>query len=401
MRLRSRGAIVGVGESALGVVPNRSSHSLAAEAVIAALADAGLAKEDVDGLVTMPSFTEPRIRHALNFAQYLGLRSDSMEWISSSMHGSTASSGVGLHEACMAVASGACECVVFVSSDNLRSAGSGSDAGISLLANNRDPQFENPYGTLIAGTFGLIAQRYLHDHDVTEQDMALVTVAARTRAAHQPKAQMYQRPVTVDDVLASPMIASPLRRLNCALVSDGAAALVVTSPERAADLPQAPVTVAGMTCVYGESGGFVTDDLGQLPHLATIRTGTARAAAESMGQAGIVLDDVDVLATYDPFSFYPLLVFEGLGYAGVGEGGELVREGFLEEGSGRGWNTHGGLMGYCHPGTAGGLFMIVEAVRQLRGQAIYDQVPDPSVALVQGYGANKGTFPSTVLTVGR
>jgi acetyl-CoA acetyltransferase len=304
VRLRSTGAIVGVGESALGRVPNRSSHSLAAEAVIAALADAGLSMADVDGLITMPSFTEPRTRHALNLAQYLGLRSDRVQWLSSSMHGSTVSSGVGVHEACMAIASGACECVVFVSADNLLSADTGTgDGGISLLANNRDAQFENPYGTLIAGTFGLIAQRYLHDHDVTEEDLARVTVAARHRASHQPKAQMYQRPVTIEDVLASPMIASPLRRLNCALVSDGGVALVVTSTERAADLRQRPVRVAGMTCVYGESGGFVTDDLGQLPHLETIRTGTKRAAAESMGQAGIGLADVDVLATYDPFSF--------------------------------------------------------------------------------------------------
>jgi acetyl-CoA acetyltransferase len=390
--------VVGVGESALGLVPDRSSHSLAAEAVLAALEDAGLTKDDVDGLITMPSFTEPRTRHAVNLAQYLGLRSDRVQWLSSSMHGSTISSGVGLHEACMAVASGACECVVFVSADNLRSAGSASSA-ISILANNRDPQFENPYGTLIPGTFGLIAQRYMHDCDVTEEDLARVTVAARLRASHQPKAHMYRQPVTVEDVLASPMVASPLRRLNCALVSDGGAALVVTSPERATDLRQSPVVVAGLTCVYGESAGFVTDDLGQLPNLATIRTGTARAARESMSQAGIKLSDVGYLATYDPFSFYPLMVFEGLGYCGPGEGGVLVRDGFLDSGRGRWWNTHGGLMAYCHPGTAGGLFMIVEAVRQLRGQAVYDQLSDPSVALVQGYGANKGTFPSTVLTV--
>jgi acetyl-CoA acetyltransferase len=390
-----------VGESALGVVPNRSSHSLAAEAALNALADAGLTKADVDGLVTMPSFTEPRTRHALNFAQYLGLHSDRMQWISSSMHGSTVSSGVGIHEACMAVASGACECVLFVTADNLLSSGSGRDAGMTLLANNRDPEFENPYGTLIAGTFALIAQRYMHDYDVSEEDLALVTVALRQRANNQPKAHMYGKPVTVEDVLASPIIASPLRRLNCSLVSDGACAVVVTTQARARDLAQRAVVVEAGACVYGDAGGFVTDDLGQLPHLGTIRTGTKASSSRTLGSAGLTLGDVDVLATYDPFSFFPLMVFEGLGYCEPGEGGQLVRSGFLDHGVGRHWNTHGGLMAYCHPGTAGGLFMILEAVRQLRGQAVYAQASDPSVALIQGYGANKGTFPSTVLTVDR
>ena len=107
---------------------------------------------------------------------------------------------------------------------------------------------------------------------------------------------------------------------------------------------------------------------------------------------------MQILQTYDPFSFVPLLFFEGLGYCGTGEGGQLVRDGFLTDGPGKYWNTHGGLMAYCHPGNAGGMFMILEAVRQLRGEAEYNQADEPEVALIQGYGANKGVLPATVLT---
>ena len=355
MSLKSRGVIVGIGESALGVVSGRSSHSLGAEATLAALNDAGLTKDDVDGLITMPSYTEPRTRHALNFAQYLGLRTDRVKWVSSSMHGSTVSSGVGIHEACMAVASGVCECVLFVAADNLFSAGASNDDAIKLMANNRDPEFENPYGTIVAGTFALIAQRYMRDFDITEEDLAQVSVALRRRANHQPKAQMRDRPLTVADVLASPMIASPLRRLNCSLVSDGGGAVVVTTRERARDLRQRPVVVAAQECCYDEPGGFVTDDLGQLPHLDTIRTGTAASSRSTLGEAGLQISDVDVLATYDPFSFFPLMVFEGLGYCGVGEAGALIRQGFLESGRGRYWNTHGGLMKLLPPWNSGWL----------------------------------------------
>ena len=118
----------------------------------------------------------------------------------------------------------------------------------------------------------------------------------------------------------------------------------------------------------------------------------------TLGRASLTLEDVDVLQTYDPFSFMPLLMLEGLGYCDTGDGGALVRSGFFDEGIGRHWNTHGGLMGYCHPGNAGGLFMVLEAIRQLRGTAEYNQAIDPNIALIQGYGANHGTFPSTLLS---
>jgi acetyl-CoA acetyltransferase len=316
------------------------------------------------------------------------------------MHGSTVSSGVGIHEAAMAIAGGACETVLVVTGDNLLSGMSapGRSAGVTLLAENRDPEFENPYGTLIVGTFGLIAQRYMNEYDVTEGDLALVSVAARERANNNPRAQMRDIKITVQDVLDSPMIASPLRRLNCAIVSDGGCAVVVTTPERARDLQNRAVEISEAYTMYGVPGGRVTDNLGQLPTLSTIRDGTKASSQRTLQRAGLVLQDIDVIQTYDPFSFVPLMILEGIGFCEAGEGGHLVRSGFFDSGVGRHWNTHGGLMAYCHPGNAGGMFMVLEAVRQLRREADYNQAVDPEVALIQGYGANKGTFPSTILT---
>lgn len=390
-------ALVGVGESALGKVPNRSSHSLQAEAALAALADAGLTKDDVDGLITMPSYTERRNRHALSLAQYLGLSSDRVRWVSSTMHGSVAASGVAVHEACMAVAAGVCDCVLVVSGDNLLSPG--SDAALTLLSDLRDGEFETPYGTFIAATFALTASRYMVDCDVTEEDLARVAVALRERANDHPNAQLRDKIITVEDVLASPVVSSPLRRLNCAIVSDGGCAVVVKALDRLDPGPDRIVVAAGETA-YGPPGGQISDDLGQVESRYSIREGAKAASERALGVAGVSLDDVDILMTYDPFSFVPLLFFEGLGYCKPGEGGHLVREGFLDDGPGRNWNLHGGLHAYCHPGNAGGLFMFIEAVRQLRGAPLGRPATGRKVCLIQGYGANKGVFPSTVLTRG-
>ena len=148
--------------------------------------------------------------------------------------------------------------------------------------------------------------------------------------------------------------------------------------------------------MYGTPGGRVTDNLGQLPSLSTIRDETRASALRTLGRAGLSLNDIDVLETYDPFSFVPLMIFEGLGYCDAGEGGQLVRSGFFNVGIGRHWNTHGGLMAYCHPGNAGGMFMILEAVRQLRGVAEFNQAENAEVA--PSRDTARRTFPSTILT---
>jgi acetyl-CoA acetyltransferase len=389
-------AIVGAGESALGHVPGRSCQSLQAEAMLAALANAGISKDEVDGLVAQPSLVSPVIRHAVNLAQYVGLSSDRVQWLQSSGHGSVAASGGALHEACMAIAAGVCETVVVVSGDNLLSAG--RSAGISMLANMRDGEFESPYGTFIAATWAMTATRYMHDYDVAETDLARVAVALRERAADHPRAQM-RKPMTVEDVLASPVVSSPLRRLNCAIVSDGACAVVVESLARARGRRRHVPVLSGETA-YGMPGGRVTDDMGQVGNPYSARTGTRESSRRALVAADVTLADIDLLCTYDPFSHVPLLFFEGLGYCDEGDGGQLVRDGFLDHGVGATFNLHGGLHSYCHPGNAGGLFMTVEAFRQLAGEPLGRAADSPSLGLVHGYGANKGVFTTTVLAKG-
>jgi acetyl-CoA acetyltransferase len=389
-------AIVGAGESALGHVPGRSAISLQAEAVIAGLANAGISKEEVDGLVAMPSLVSPLNRPAVNLAQYVGLSSDRVRWLQSSGHGSLASSGGVVHEACMAIAAGVCETVVVVSGDNLLSPG--RTAGISLLANLRDGEFENPDGTFIAATWAMTAARYMHDYDVTEADLALVAGALRDRAADHPRAQM-RKPITVDDVLGSPVVSAPLHRLNCAIVSDGACAVVVESLAKARGRRR-HVRVLSGEIAYGLPGGRVTDDMGQVGDPYSPRRGTRESSRRALGAAGVSLADIDLLCTYDPFSHVPLLFLEGLGYCGEGEGGQLIRDGFLDHGVGATFNLHGGLHSYCHPGNAGGLFMIVEAFRQLAGEPLGRAANSPSLGLVHGYGGNKGVFTTSVLAKG-
>jgi acetyl-CoA acetyltransferase len=390
-------SIVGIGESELGVVPNRTALSLQAEAAIHAIQDAGISKESIDGLVVANSFMEPRVRHANNFAQYLGLSADSLNYITTTTLGSTSSAGLGIHEACMIVMSGVCDRVLVVNGDALRSS-SGSDAGITVLGENRDGEFENPYGTFLPATLGFVGARYMHDYDITEEDLAIVSVAARERANHQPKAQLRDKRITIADVLDSPVVAGPIRRLNCAIVSDGACAAVVTRTELAGDSPKPPVGVAAGKTIYGMPGGQVIDDIGQLPDLYTTRRGVRYTSTWARERAQVEVSDIDVIMTYDAFSFLPLMTLEGIGYCGEGEAGELVRDGFFDHGPGRYWNTHGGLMAYCHPGNAGGMFMTIESVRQLRGEAVYNQCENAEVALIQGYGANHGNFVSTILT---
>jgi len=326
-------------------------------------------------------------------AQYVGLSSDRLRWLQSSAHGSVASTGVGVHEACMAVAAGVCETVVVVGGDNLLSPG--LSAGISALADMHDDQFESPYGTFVVATWAMTATRYMRDFDVTEEDLAELAVALRQRAMDHPNAQM-RTPLTVADVLNSPVVSSPLRRLNCAIVSDGACAVVVESLEKARDRRKHVRVLAGETA-YGLPGGRVTDDFGPVGEPYSVRIGTAVSSRRALRVAGASLADVDLLLTYDPFSHVPLLFFEGLGYCDVGEGGALIRDGFLNRGVGATYNLHGGLHSYCHPGNAGGLFMTVEAFRQLVGEPLGRSAGRPKLGLVHGYGANKGVFTTTLL----
>lgn len=391
-------AVIGIGESDIGKSLGRSSHSLYAQAINEAIRDAGLDKRQIDGLVTIDSNAEPRTRHAMSVAQYVGLNSEKVQWIQTSKHGSVASSGGTLREAMMAIRAGICDYVVIAGAESEGSAG--NDVSLTKKAERRDGEFESPFGTLIVATFAMFARKYMHDYGATEEDLAEVSVAARAWANLHPKAQMGKVRISKEDVLNSPMVASPLRRLNCSLVSDGGTAMVLTSLDRAREHGDRAITLLASEVVYGNGHGIVTDDLGQIESLYSIREGSSIAVKRALDRTGLKPQDFDVRFCYDPFAFMPWLYMEALGLCKEGEGAAFVRGGRLGPGGDAPLNTHGGMLSYCHTGAPGGTFHFIEMARQLRGDAGARQIRDAELSIMQGYGANKGAFPVTIMKRG-
>ncbi|MCO5090944.1 hypothetical protein [Bosea sp. (in: a-proteobacteria)] len=389
-------SIVGVGESDIGLVPGSSPMSLGVQAAKAALADAGLDKTDVDGLFVLNSYLDYHVRYSNAFSEYFGLSSDRLRVVETVGLGSASSSGHALQLAAASVASGQCRTALIIAGDNFLTYG-GRDMALKALAMNRNKEFEDPYGPLVAATFAVIATRYMEDHGATSEQLAHVAVSARNYAALNPRAHMHGKPITIEDVLASPMISTPFHRLDCSLVSDGGCALVLRRTDDIGDPRSRPVNVLASETCYGTGQGLTHDSFSQLPHLYTLREGARTASGRAFSHAGLSKDDVDVLFTYDPFTIVPILFLEGFGYCGDGEGARFVTEGHIGPGGDLPLNTHGGLLSYCHSGFPGGMFMLTEAVRQLRGEGLGYQVKDPKVALIQGYGAQMGIFPATLL----
>lgn len=386
--------IVGVGESsAVGVVPGKSSLMLHAEAAAAALADAGIAKEEVDGVLTNESYLDYHVRHSMAFAEYFGI-STRARMITSIPLGSGASSGLFVHYAANAIRAGQCDVVLAVSADNFLSGLSRSGA-VKALADNRDKEFEAPYGPILPACFALVAQRHMYEFGTTPEQLASVAVTMRRHASANPRAHK-RDPLSVDDVLSSRMIASPFTLLMCSLVSDGGAALVVATRERALDLGRPPIEILATEIAYGTGDqGPLHSSLSQAPDL--IRIGTRAAAADAFAHSGLRPGDIDILMTYDCFAIMPILFLEAAGFVGEGEGGAFFEEGRAGPGGDLPVNTHGGMMSYAHPGNPGGLFMFPELVRQLRGECGERQSAGAEVGMVTGYGGQMAFWPVTIL----
>jgi acetyl-CoA acetyltransferase len=384
-------AIVGIGESEIGRVPQQSSMALHAAAARAALADAGIGKDDVDAVLTNESYHDYHVRHAMAFAEYFGIPSAASLVLSMPL-GSAAVTGLFLHEAAALIQSGRCEVVLAVSADNFLSA-LGWKGAVAALAANREKEFEAPYGPLLPACFALVARRYMYETGTTIEQLSEVSVTMRAHASRNTRAQM-REPITVADVLASPMIADPLRRLHCALVSDGGAAVVVMSMDRARELRADPIAILGTGNVHGDGTGRLYSSLAQTRDLTRSGTGTSMQAA--LAQAGLQHSDVDVAGVYDPFAVMPLLLLESAGFFARGQAGKAAADGELHVGGRLPINPHGGLLSYCHPGNPGGFFMVTELVRQLR-HAAENQVADAGVAALIGYGGEFAIWPSTIL----
>ena len=376
-------AIVGAGETPVGKVPGKSALWFNAEAARLALEDAGLAKGQVDGLLTAPSFVAPFHRMSVAVSEYLGIQPTFSNTLNVS--GATAAAAVSLGAA--AIHAGLAETVVVCCGDNMLS-GLTRDLAVKALIDSRDPQYEAPFGLLVATTFALTAQRHMAEYGTTPEQLAQVAVVTRRHARQKPGAHM-TAPLTVQDVLASKLITTPYHMLDCAIVSDGGAALVLTTAERARDLRRKPVYVLGGGESYTQEHIFCAESI--------TTTGAAISSRKAYAMAGVGPADIDVAGIYDCFTGTVVMMLEDLGFCKKGEGGPFVAAGEITHGGRIPVNTHGGMLSYAHPGLPGGFFHIVEMVRQLRGEAEARQVDGAELALCHSLGGGFATNATIVL----
>ena len=376
--------ISGVGESPLGKVPGMDALDLQRAAALAALDDAGLTLADVDGLLTTPVRVAQWAMPVGMVAQGLGIRPGYLATLDVAGASGTAM----VHHAAMAVATGQAETVLCVAGQNQLTNVS-RDATVAQLASVgwAHPEYEAPYGPLIPTLYALVAQRHMHEYGTTPEQMAEVAVAIRGHAALNPLAQK-REPITVADVLNSKMITTPLHMLDCAIVSDGAAAFVVSAGKG----KKKPVKL------LGQGYGFTHAYIGEHDNIAT--TGAVQSGREAFAMAGLKPADVDVAELYDCFTITVIAELEDLGFCPKGEGGRFVEGGRIRLGGELPVTTHGGLLSAVHPGLAGGMFHVVEAVRQLRGECGARQVPGAEIALAHGNGGIIGIHCTLLLGQG-
>ncbi|MBI1959896.1 MAG: thiolase [Candidatus Rokubacteria bacterium] len=376
-------AIVGVGETAVGKVPGRSALWFNAEATRLALEDAGIDKSQVDGLVTAPSFVAPFPRMSVAVSEYLGIQPT----FSNTLNVSGATAAASVNVAAAAIHAGLADTVVVCCGDNMLS-GLTRDLAVKALIESRDPQYEAPFGLLVATTFALTAQRHMAEYGTTPEQLARVAVVTRGHALKKPGAHM-TAPITVEDVLASKPITTPYHMLDCALVSDGGAAFVLTAAERARDLRKKPVYLLGGGESYTQEHIFCAESI--------TTTGAAISSRRAYAMAGVGPGDIDVAGIYDCFTGTVIMMLEDLGFCKKGEGGPFVEAGQITHGGRIPINTHGGMLSYAHPGLPGGFFHIVEMVRQLRGEAGERQVAGAELTLCHSLGGGFATNATIIL----
>jgi acetyl-CoA acetyltransferase len=379
--LRGTAAIVGIGLAGIPRMPPGSTPTdCIGLAASAALADAGILPEEVDGVFASGL---QMLMPALGLTEYLRL---APRYIDGTQVGGCAPL-VQLNHARAAIAAGLCSVALIAYGSTQASSG-------AAFASLSEPQvFEADLGWPgPVAAYALIAQRHMHEFGTRRQDLAEVAVAARRWAQLTPGATA-QAPLTLDDVLASRMVASPLTARDCCLVTDGGGALVVVSSQRARSMRQAVYVLAGAEHASHRS-------IAQMPDLTT--TGAAVTGPRAFVEAGLSPSDVDVLQLYDAFTINPIVFLEDLGFCAKGEGGAFVRDGALAPGGRLPVNTNGGGLSFCHPGMYG-IFTLIESVLQLRGGLGARQVPGAEVALAHapgGFMASQATIllggPSTV-----
>jgi acetyl-CoA acetyltransferase len=365
-------AIVGVGESDIGKVPGMTGLGLNAQAAKRALDDAGLKMSDIDGVLTAYSFTEPYFMLGSVLCEYLGLKPR----YNASVVVGGGSPAVMLKHAAEAILAGSADTVLVCAGEN-RATGQSRDSAITALLAVGHPYFEQPYGGSIPGFYAMIAKRHMHVYGTTREHLAHIAVNTRRHALLHPNAHM-KSAITLDDVLSAKPIADPLGMLDCCLISDAGGAFIVTSAERAKDLKSKPSYLLGI----GEH--HTHEHLMCAPSLTEF--GAKQSGERAYQMAGVKPADIDVAQLYDCFSIVPLIELEELGFCEPGEGGAFFADGRASIGGKLPVNTHGGMLSHAHAGAAGGLFGIIEGVRQLRGGLGPRQVKNAELALVHNEG---------------
>jgi acetyl-CoA acetyltransferase len=370
-------AIAGVHEHPLRWAPDKSEWQIMAESARGALEDAGLELGDVDGLFAAGMAMGPM--GVVTLAEYLNLKPSYVD--GTNIGGSSFVAHV--NHAAAAIHAGLCEVALILygstAASNAMAIGTGGGRG----GHDATASFQSPYGVTTVGSYALVAQRHMHLYGTRSEQLAEIAVAMRQHASLNPHAKM-RKPITVDDVLASRIISSPLHLLDCCIISDGGGAVVVTSAERARDLAKQPVILRGC----GEA--VCHQELGS-PDLLTI---AARQSSEqAFRMAGITQDDVDFCMIYDSFTITVLVTLENLGFCKTGEGGSFVEGGRIRLGGELPLNPDGGGLSSNHPGMRG-IFLVIEAVKQLRGGCGERQVEGAGTALVHGTGGTLGSMHS-------
>jgi acetyl-CoA acetyltransferase len=364
-------AIVGAALSDCGRVDDKTAFQLHHQATNRALADAGIARNEVDGFMSSGTGTLPPIE----LAEYLGFASQ-INYIDSTGVGGSCWE-IFLEHAVAAIAEGLIETVVLSYGSTSRADLKRRQRSANLFFGNKGPiQFDAPFGHTLIAKHAMSARRHMYEFGTTIEQLAEIAVSARYNASFNPLAY-YRDPITVEEVQSSRMIADPLTKLHCCIRSDGGGAIVLTSEERARDCRSTPIWVLGT----GEAISHTT--MSEWPDFT--ESPCVRSGKKAFAQAGVTPDDIDVVEVYDSFTLTVLLTLEGLGFCKKGEGGPFVEGGTLRVGGALPTNTDGGGLSSCQPGMRG-MFLLVEAVQQLRGECGERQVPNARLACVNATG---------------
>ncbi len=371
--------LTGSGLTRYGRHDGRQTLDLMSDAAERALADAQMQRADIDGLLCGYSTTHPHLMLGTLFAEHFGLRPRYAHTMQ--LGGATGCALVML--ACQLVASGAARRILVVGGEN-RMTGQSRDSAIQTLAQVGHPDYEVPLGATIPAYYGLLASHHMHRHGTTEADFAELAVLMRRHAGAHEGAQ-FRNPITVDEVLASRAIASPLKVLDCCPVSDGGCAVLVSAQREGPH----PLRISGTAQQHNAQ------------HLSAFASlddfGAGACTARALAQAGRTLADVEYAAIYDSFTITLTILLEEIGLAPRGRAGALARDGHFSRDGSMPLNLHGGLLSYGHCGVAGAMAHLAEAHLQMTGRAGARQVPKAGVALMHGDGGVLSSHASLVL----